>query len=147
MERKNNPLEKVTAAGGVLLKQNKTVSSPEVLLIYRRGVWDLPKGKLEDDETIKECALREVAEEVGLSTLPEMGLFLTKTYHEYQYEGTRFGKETHWFTMSLRKAVATFYPEEKEGIERVTWCPLREAKDKVGYENLENVLNKLDNKL
>ena len=147
MERKNSPLEKVTAAGGVLLRPNKTASFPEVLLIYRRGVWDLPKGKLEDDETIKKCALREVSEEVGLDTLPEMGIFLTKTYHEYQQEGTLFGKETHWFTMSLPKPVTTFYPEKEEGIERVTWSPLGEAKKRVGYKNLEKVLHKLESKL
>ena len=147
MEKKNSPLERVTAAGGVLLRQKETGLPPEVLLIYRRGIWDLPKGKLEQGETIKACASREVSEEVGLSTLPEIESFLIKTYHEYQQESILFGKETHWFTMSLSKPITKFKPEQEEGIERVAWCPLGRAKKKVGYKNLEDVLNTLEGKL
>jgi 8-oxo-dGTP pyrophosphatase MutT (NUDIX family) len=47
--------KKIIAAGGLVLNEDK-----EILMIFRRGFWDLPKGKLDPDETIEHCALREV---------------------------------------------------------------------------------------
>ena len=41
----------------------------EILLIYRNGVWDLPKGKIEFGESYEDAALREVAEETGVKNL------------------------------------------------------------------------------
>ena len=45
----------IEAGGGAVFNENK-----ELLCIYRRGVWDLPKGKLDAGEVIPECAVREV---------------------------------------------------------------------------------------
>ncbi len=54
----------VTAAGGLVENEKG-----EVLLIFRRGKWDLPKGKLDPGETIEQCAVREVEEETGLKNI------------------------------------------------------------------------------
>lgn len=133
----------VTAAGGAVYKQNGGQS--EVLLIFRRGVWDLPKGKLEDGETIRQCAIREVAEEVGSSTLPEVTHTLVDTYHEYDQEGIHYGKTTHWFAMEFgSNAGHDFDPQTDEGIKDVQWIPLPEAKSRVGYQNLVRVLTSLE---
>ena len=51
----------VKAGGGLVMNNNN-----DVLLIYRRGKWDLPKGKLDKGETLEDCAVREVMEETGL---------------------------------------------------------------------------------
>ena len=56
---------KVVQAGGGLVKNKEG----DILLIFRRGKWDLPKGKLDDNETLLECALREVKEETGLTQI------------------------------------------------------------------------------
>ena len=48
-------------AGSLVVNRNK-----ELLLIYRKGKWDLPKGKVEKSEKKKHGALRETAEETGL---------------------------------------------------------------------------------
>ncbi|MEX0639350.1 MAG: NUDIX domain-containing protein, partial [Balneolaceae bacterium] len=71
----------VEAGGGVVCRNHS--GSIQVLLIYRNGVWDLPKGKLEEDESIAECAAREVAEETGIA-LPVVNDFLTVTRHGYK---------------------------------------------------------------
>jgi len=133
----------VTAAGGVVYK-NET-NHPKVLLIFRRGVWDLPKGKLEDGETIRECAVREVAEEVGIEKHPEITHTLDDTYHEYDQGGVHYGKTTHWFAMRLTTdPVSGFKPQKQEGIEEVEWVSLQEAKTRVGYENLFDVLTSFE---
>ncbi len=66
------PSVKVTAAGGVL--ERPGVEGPEIALVHRTryehvdgssGDWVLPKGKIEEGESVEEAALREVAEETG----------------------------------------------------------------------------------
>lgn len=129
----------VTAAGGVVHKREK--NSLFVLLIFRRDVWDLPKGKVEEGESVRECAVREVAEEVGLSALPVITKQLVQTYHEYEQGSIRFGKTTHWFAMELNaNSKERFKPQTEEDIEEVQWVPLSEAKSLVGYDNLIEVL-------
>lgn len=140
---RNKPLVELTAAGGVLFQNRSAARDTEVLLIFRRGVWDLPKGKKEQNETIEECAVREVAEETGLSPPPNVIAPLVKTYHEYEQDGLHFGKTTYWFAMQLASEVAVFTPEEKEGIEKVKWYSLKRGKEKVRYDNLRDVLEAL----
>lgn len=134
--------EPVTAAGGVVYKKE---NSFHVLLIFRRGVWDLPKGKVEENESVRECAVREVAEEVGLSALPVITRQLIQTYHEYEQADNRFGKTTHWFAMKLDGNLeGGFNPQTEEDIEEVRWTPLSKAKSLVGYDNLVDVLQSFE---
>jgi 8-oxo-dGTP pyrophosphatase MutT (NUDIX family) len=91
----------------------------EFLLIFRRGKWDLPKGKLDDGETIEECAVREVREETGLKTVTARELVLV-TYHTY-HQGTHFIlKESHWYNMSASSA-DLLQPQTEEDIEKIIW--------------------------
>lgn len=134
-------LEPITAAGGVVFKKDDCRQHLSVLLIFRRGVWDLPKGKLEKGESIKECAVREVVEEVGISVMPQIIFELPDTYHEYEQSGIHYGKTTHWFGMQLPAGIEVdFKPQEEEGIEKVSWFSLSEAQKLVGYDNLKKVL-------
>src|ERR1700704_2258892 len=65
----------VQAAGGLVINEKN-----EILMIFRRGSWDLPKGKLDNGEKLEECAIREVKEETGLNNvLPISPLMIT--YH------------------------------------------------------------------
>src|SRR5258705_8336444 len=85
----------IQAAGGLVLNEKK-----EILLIFRRGKWDLPKGKLDKGEKLEDCAIREVEEETGLKKI-ELVSPLTTTYHTY-HEGTKFIlKESHWYMMNV----------------------------------------------
>ncbi|MGM0587666.1 MAG: NUDIX hydrolase [Bacteroidota bacterium] len=131
------------AGGGVLfrvLDKSGPKGEPEVLLIHRRGVWDLPKGKLEDDETIEECARREVAEEVGCN-LPVIVGELIKTYHTFERGGQTFDKTTHWYAMRMPKHEQDqLIPQAEEQIDEVAWVQLYKAKDMVAFENLKMLL-------
>ncbi len=130
-------MKEMTAGGGVLFR--KGANEPEVLLIFRRGVWDLPKGKKEAGESSRECAMREVSEEVGCG-LPQIHAELAETYHEYIEEGEQIGKHTRWYAMSAPDNTETLAPQREEGIERLQWFELSEAKRRVGYPNLLKVL-------
>src|SRR5712675_1894974 len=91
MNKENRIL--VQAAGGLVQNERG-----EVLFMFRKGKWDLPKGKLDPGETLENCALREVTEETGVSQL-ELTKFLLVTEHEYEEKGMAILKETHWYLM------------------------------------------------
>jgi ADP-ribose pyrophosphatase YjhB (NUDIX family) len=113
----------IPAAGGIVK------SEKGFLFIYRRGCWDLPKGKIDNDETPEEAALREVREETGLQDLIITGE-LTSTWHIYQSSckknpGQWILKETKWFMMSAR-GDQPLSPEKSEDIEEAKWFLLTE---------------------
>lgn len=104
----------VQAAGG-LVKNEKD----ELLLIFRRGKWDLPKGKLDKGEKLEDCAIREVEEETGLQKVKLVSP-LTITYHTY-HEGARFVlKESHWYNMKVT-GEQILAPQTEENIEEIKW--------------------------
>lgn len=83
------------AAGGMVFNPDG-----EFLLIFRRGFWDLPKGKIEPEESAEIAALREVWEECGLKDLKIVSQ-LPDTYHTYWIKGKRVVKKTYWFKMTI----------------------------------------------
>lgn len=111
----------VQAAGGLVRNEKD-----EVLMIFRRGKWDLPKGKLDKGETLEECAVREVEEETGLKNIQLTGPLLV-THHTY-HEGTRFIlKESHWFSMETKSDQA-LVPQAEEDIYEIKWVKNGELK-------------------
>jgi 8-oxo-dGTP pyrophosphatase MutT (NUDIX family) len=117
----------VIQAGGGLVMNNKD----QVLLIHRRGKWDLPKGKLDRGERIEDCALREVREETGLTDLDLLGP-LTITYHTYEEGSKHMLKESHWFRMR-NGSMQPLIPQAEENITDIRWVNKSELQ---GY--LEN---------
>jgi len=109
----------VQAAGGLVQNENQ-----EILLIFRRGKWDLPKGKLDKDEQLEACAVREVEEETGLADV-ELVSPLTITYHTY-HEGARFIlKESHWYSMNVT-GKQQLIPQVTEDINDIRWVKATE---------------------
>lgn len=110
-------MKKIVIAGGGLI----TNEDGEILMIFRRGKWDLPKGKKEEDETIQTCVMREVEEETGLHQLT-LGNEIAVTVHEYvdTYSGNEIEKHTHWFLMKANKA-EKLIPQAIEDISEVIW--------------------------
>lgn len=106
----------IIKAGGGLVRNN----DEEILLIFRRGKWDLPKGKLDEGESLEECALREVTEETGLTQI-ELGKKIAITYHTYVERGTLILKESHWFNMNTI-GTEPLIPQTEEGILEIVWA-------------------------
>jgi 8-oxo-dGTP pyrophosphatase MutT (NUDIX family) len=105
----------IIQAGGGLVRNEKA----DVLLIFRRGKWDLPKGKLDKGESLEDCAVREVEEETGLKNV-KLESPLMITYHTY-HEGARYIlKESHWYNMRV-KGDQKLVPQVEEDIHELKW--------------------------
>lgn len=111
----------IEAAGGVVLNQHD-----EILLIHRRGFWDLPKGKIDKGETREDAAVREVMEETGLEDVTliepiEFKNVLNKaTYHSYFIDGKPALKVSYWYLMSTDET-SGLVPQLEEDIEQAIW--------------------------
>ncbi len=117
----------IKAAGGVVFNDKG-----ELLMIYRRGHWDLPKGKLEKNESKKDCALREVEEETGvtgLSLVEPLSLYYNgkkTTYHTYRYKRKPTIKPSYWYIMKAPNQ--KLVPQTEEDIEKAIWVNLNDVK-------------------
>ncbi len=126
----------VKAAGGFVLNE-----SNQVLMMFRRGKWDLPKGKLDKKETLEEAAIRETEEETGLKNITLISPLAT-TYHTY-HEGTRFVlKESSWFRMKV-EGQQKLIPQTEEQISKLEWVSKDNLKEykKNSFPSVIDVLN------
>lgn len=125
----------VQAAGGI-------VRSPQgaILLIFRHGKWDLPKGKIEKGESIAEAAEREVKEECGIKALLNNGFYGT-SYHTYWQHNQRMLKITYWYDMACSDP-ENINPQTEEGIETIRWMDTQGVERAMSntYPNLYPIL-------
>jgi len=121
-----NQFNVVKAAGGKVFNAKN-----EILFIYRDCKWDLPKGKIERNETIEQAALREVEEETGVKNLT-IGKQIQTTYHIFKRKNKCQIKLTYWFEMKT-DFTGELHPQLEEGITKVEW--LNQEKMAMALEN------------
>ena len=116
----------VLAAGGIVLRQGETPLIA-VVRLRKRDEWVLPKGKLDDGETARDAARREVLEETGHDVV--MHEFLGTLV----YESNRGSKVVHYWRMEARGGQTHALMRDVRAVE---WLPLDGAIDRLsrGYE-------------
>ena len=124
----------IEAAGGLVYNSDK-----QILMIFRNGKWDLPKGKKERKETIDQCALREVEEECGVNNLTIINQ-LKITYHVYQINDKNILKKTFWFKM-FTNSNKKLTPQISEGIIKAEWVSKQNIMQKMknSYANIKDL--------
>jgi ADP-ribose pyrophosphatase YjhB (NUDIX family) len=127
--------EIIEAAGGIVQNENK-----ELLFIYRRAKWDLPKGKLEAGETIETCAAREIEEETGVKNCT-LKRKIGETYHIYKEKGNNILKVSHWFYFTCPSA-QNMVAQTEEDIAEVKWINTQHIKDPMSntYKNIKEIM-------
>ncbi|MGB0429921.1 MAG: NUDIX hydrolase [Bacteroidia bacterium] len=128
-------LKEIKAAGGLVVNQKG-----EILMIKRRGVWDLPKGKVEDGEFMRQAAMREVKEETGLKKI-KIKSTIKPTFHIYKMNNELVLKTTYWYLMENREEVE-LVPQAEEDIEEVRWVAPYDLKPYLAqtYPNIKLIL-------
>ncbi len=129
----------VEAAGGLVQHQDG-----RFLFIYRNNKWDLPKGKIEKNETLINAAVREVSEETGVSDLV-VKRSLPITYHIYNANGKFKVKKTNWFLMKSNYT-GPLVPQIEENIQMAVWKRNTEIPKLMenAYENIKIILKAID---
>jgi ADP-ribose pyrophosphatase YjhB (NUDIX family) len=126
----------IQAAGGVVENEQD-----EILLIYRRQHWDLPKGKLDEGESIEQCAVREIEEETGVGDLA-IQQHLLNTYHTYKQNGEWILKETFWYWLKTTQT-GELTPQTEEDIEKAVWIGKEKIKDTL-YPTYPSIIDVID---
>lgn len=103
----------IKAAGGIVANPDQ-----EYLFIFRKGKWDLPKGKLDEGEKTRSAAVREVEEECGIKVGRLLDK-LTNTWHVYEERGEVIFKKTSWYNMEAPKQ--KLIPQLEEDITDARW--------------------------
>ncbi len=107
------------AAGGLVVRDGC------VLVVHRPKYddWAFPKGKLEDDESWEDAALREVEEETGLRC--ELGAYVGSTHYRVR-DGL---KEVRYYRMTCEGEA-----HDQNEVDEVRWVPLADADAVLSYD-------------
>lgn len=118
--RKTIDLPVIKSAGGLVCNRNH-----HILLMFKRGKWDMPKGRIDDCQCPEVSALREVEEETGLKAdkLSIRGK-LVSTFHTTSHQKKDYLKKTHWYLMDYDGDDDDTNPQIEEGIIECRWVHL-----------------------
>jgi 8-oxo-dGTP pyrophosphatase MutT (NUDIX family) len=124
-------------AGGVVFR--RVDDRIEILMIQDRlGRWTIPKGHVEEGESLEQTAVREVAEETGLTHL-RLGEKLDKLHFFYRKEGKLIFMTTFVFLMEALGDTDNVVPEDSEGIVDAKWFDSEKALGLIEYRDTEKL--------
>jgi len=126
----------IEAAGGLVEKDDN------FLFIKRNGKWDIPKGKIEKNESVKKATVREIEEECGLIK-PKIKQHLINTWHTYEMNGKLYLKKTYWYWLNEGKKQSKLTPQGEEGITKVKYLPISKFK-KVKKNTYQSIIDVID---
>jgi diadenosine hexaphosphate hydrolase (ATP-forming) len=125
-------------AGGMVFRRTG-VDQIDILMIQDRlGRWTIPKGHVEEGESLEDTAIREVGEETGLTNLAIRDK-LDKIHFFYRKEGKLIYMTTHVFLMEALGNTDALIPENSEGIVDAKWFPKDEALQLIEYKDTEKL--------
>ena len=128
------------SAGGLVVDTTGTMG----LLIGRydhkdasgkRVLWSLPKGHIEEGETPEQAAIREVAEETGITSSITKSLGVIDFW--FMAGGKRIHKTVHHFMFT--EVSGTLFAKESE-VDEVSWFPLAEIVDRLAYPDEKKLI-------
>jgi diadenosine hexaphosphate hydrolase (ATP-forming) len=124
-------------AGGVVWRRNSR-GGLEILLIQdAKDRWTIPKGHIEEGETSKETAEREIQEETGLQKM-KMQNWLGKINFRYRRQQSLVLMTTEIFLVEAQGDTDALVPEE--WMRGIKWFPASEAVDTIEYEDIAKII-------
>ncbi len=124
-------------AGGIVFRRNPA-GKLEILLIQdAKDRWTIPKGHIEEGETAKQCAGREVGEETGLAEVKVLD-WLGKINFRYRRQQSLVLMTTEIFLVKALGDTNKIQPED--WMNGIKWFPTNEALDKIEYEDIGKII-------
>jgi len=144
MTRKSGkmPVERAVSAGGVVLREG--AAGAEVVICGRDAddVWGLPKGTLDEGESLEAAAVREVSEETGLKV--EIVKKIGVVEYWFSADGVRYHKWVHHYLMRSTGGRTADHDAEHD---RVEWLRVDEAIRRLTFDNDKNMVRQAMSKL
>jgi len=126
-----------TSAGIVLFRSNSD-KSEFLLLNYPQGHWDFIKGKVEQNETAHETALRETKEETGISNIEFVDGFEESVEYDFRFKKEDIHKKVIFFLAKTEEKDVRLSHEHNDYL----WLEYNDALKKTTFANAKNVLSK-----
>ena len=136
-------MKKEFSAGVIVYYDEKVNDQPTrlyLLLNYRRGYWDLPKGKLEQGETNLQAAIRELKEETGLVAEIHEGFEQSLSYMFKDPDGDLVQKTVVFFVGKVETKEVILSHEHLS----YKWLPYKETVQQLTYANAQQTLTMAD---
>jgi ADP-ribose pyrophosphatase YjhB (NUDIX family) len=125
-------------AGGIVFRRNAKTNDVEILLIQdAKNRWTIPKGHIEEGETAKETAEREIKEETGLKEMRVMN-WLGKINFRYRRGSSLVLMTTEIFLVQGQGKTEELKPED--WMNGIKWFSANEALDKIEYEDIGKII-------
>lgn len=125
-------------SGGIVFRYAKNSKDVEILLIQdAKNRWTIPKGHIEEGETAKDCAEREIREETGLQEMKVLN-WLGKINFRYRRQQSLVLMTTEIFLVKAQGDTDDLKPEE--WMNGIKWFQATEALDKIEYEDIGKII-------
>jgi len=133
-----NEVVREPTAGGVIFRRNPKTKAIEILLIQdAKNRWTIPKGHIEEGETAKETAEREVSEETGLQEMKVLG-WLGKINFRYRRQQSLVLMTTEIFLIQGLGKTDNLKPED--WMNGIKWFEANDALDKIEYDDIGKII-------
>lgn len=132
-----NEVVREPTSGGMVFRRNAKTNEIEILLIQdAKDRWTIPKGHIEEGETAKETAEREIGEETGLKEMAVMN-WLGKINFRYRRATSLVLMTTEIFLVEAKGDTNDLKPED--WMNGIGWFSAKEALDKIEYEDISKI--------
>ena len=125
-------------SAGIVLFRNDSSKNEFLLLNYPQGHWDFVKGKVEENETTHETAIRETKEETGISNIEFIDGFEESVEYDFRFKKEEIHKRVIFFLAKTDEKKIHLSHEHSGYI----WLEYNDALKKTTFENAKNVLSK-----
>ena len=124
-------------AGGIIFRRGKNEQLEILLIQDAKDRWTIPKGHIEEGETSKETAKREITEETGLKEMNVLS-WLGKINFRYRRATSLVLMTTEIFLVQAKGDTDDLTPEE--WMNGIKWFPANEALDKIEYDDIGKLI-------